>query len=150
MSHQSSSWPWSAASTRSEYLAGRIVALAGASWEHNVLVANVSLAITSRIAERSCRLVTTDQKVWAPRARSFPYPDALVVRGAPSFYDEQHDVLLNPLLVLEVLSRSTEAYDRGEKFAQYRSIESLLEYVLVAQDSVQVETYFRQESGFRR
>jgi Uma2 family endonuclease len=94
--------------------------------------------------------VSSDQKVWIPRTRRFLYPDVILVCGAPLFYEGEADVVLNPTLIVEVLSPSTEAYDRGEKFGHYRSIESLREYVLVAPTSIQVESYLRQESGFWR
>jgi len=138
------------APTRSEYHDGKMVALAGASWNHNVVVDNLSAAINARVSGRSCRAVTSDQKVWSPRTRRFLYPDVVVVCGPPTFHDENRDVIVNPILVIEVLSVSTEAYDRGEKFRHYQSIPSLLEYVLVDQASIQIESYLRQGSEFWR
>ena len=126
------------APTRSEYHDGTLVALAGGTWEHNVIVDNVSAAINSRVLSRSCRAVTSDQKVWVPRTSRFLYPDVVVVCGPPTFQGDQRDALLNPVLIVEVLSKSTEGYDRGDKFGHYRTIDTLLEYVLVAQDFIRI------------
>lgn len=138
------------AETRSEYHDGVVVGLAGALWAHNVLVSNLAVGITTRVRSKGCQAITTDMKVWIPRTRRFLYPDVLVVCAKPEFRDSVTDVLLNPILIVEVLSISTEAYDRGEKFANYRTVDSLMEYVLVAQDRVQVESYLREDSGFWR
>lgn len=131
---------------RSEYSNGETLALAGASWEHNLIVANILAGLHRRLPPgHPCRPVANDLKVWTPGFRKFVYPDVLVVCGEPLFHDSRRDVVLNPTLVVEVLSGSTEAYDKGEKFAAYQSVSSLLEYVLVPQDTRRIEQYLRRE-----
>ncbi|HKV09458.1 MAG TPA: Uma2 family endonuclease, partial [Thermoanaerobaculia bacterium] len=94
-----------------------------------------------------CRVCPGDQRVHIPATGLYTYPDAVVVCGEPRFEDERLDTLLNPTLLVEVLSPSTEAYDRGKKFEHYRSIESLAEYLLVSQTEPRVEQFLRQEDG---
>lgn len=133
---------------KSEYANGDILALAGATWIHNVIVGNIFAGLHRRLPHgRLCRPFSTDLKVWTPRFRKFVYPDVVVVCGEPLFHDSHRDAVLNPRLIVEVLSSSTEAYDKGEKFAAYQSIGSLVEYVLVPQDSRRIEQYLRRESS---
>ncbi len=108
------------ASFRSEYHSGRLVALAGASWRHNLIASNLAGAFNTRFSSGACRAVTSDQRVWSPRSHTFLYPDVVVVCGEPVFHDKERDTLINPTLVVEVLSPTTEAYDRGVKLAAYR------------------------------
>ena len=136
-----------AASTKSEYIDGEIVAMAGASLEHNLIVANVVGSLWGQLRGRSCGIVPSDMRVFVPATGNYVFPDATVVCGSPQLADRHHDILLNPTLIVEVLSDSTEAYDRGGKFAGYRSIPSLQEYLLVAQDKRLLERYVRQPNG---
>ncbi len=126
---------------------GAIVAMAGASYEHNTIAANVLTALNVRLRGKGCRAVGSDQRVHVPATGLFTYPDVTVVCGKPDFHPKDPDTLLNPRVIVEVLSGSTEAYDRGAKFAHYRSLPSLVEYILIAQNGPLVEHFQRIESG---
>ncbi len=128
---------------RSEYLDGRIVAMTGASATHNTVAGNVYAELRGRLRGGPCRAFVSDMRVQIRGGRQYVYPDVVAVCGEPRFMDGTLDTLTNPALIVEVLSPTTEAYDRGEKFQQYRSIESLREYVLIAQDRVLVERFVR-------
>jgi Uma2 family endonuclease len=128
---------------KSEYLDGRIVAMTGASIEHATIAGNVHGELRQRLRGSSCRVFISDMRVQVGAGRRYTYPDLVAVCGEPQLVDRMPDTLTNPTLIVEVLSPSTEAYDRGEKFLQYRGIESLQEYVLVAQDRVLVERFVR-------
>jgi Uma2 family endonuclease len=133
------------AEAKHEYLDGQIFDMAGASREHNTISSNLHGLLWSSLRRNPCRPFTSDMKVLAGPFGS--YPDITVVCGEQRFQDEQRDALTNPTLVIEVLSDSTEAYDRGEKFLRYQQIESLREYVLVSQDRPRIERFLRQEDG---
>ena len=130
---------------RSEYVNGEIIAMSGASRAHNLITINISTALHSRLRGSGCETYANEMRVSSPDTSSYFYPDVVVVCEEPRFEDDVFDTLLNPILLLEVLSPSTEAFDRGEKFAHYRHLASLQEYVLVAQDQMLVEHYRRQE-----
>ena len=132
-----------AAETKHEYEAGAVIALAGASRAHNLITGNVARQLGNRLAGRPCETYASDMRVRSTPS-SYVYPDVVVACGEPAFADEALDVLLNPTLVVEVLSRSTERRDRLEKLAGYRSAPTLREYLLVAQNRVHVEHYVRQ------
>lgn len=136
------------ADSRSEYEAGRIIAMAGASRNHNQLVANLSAALINRLRDKPCNSYTTDLRVSIPGAGRFYYPD-LVIACDPEVFDDRLDppALANPVTVLEVLSPSTEARDRGEKFLWYQTIPSLREYILVSQWPRRFEYFLRSEGG---
>jgi Uma2 family endonuclease len=131
-------------SFKSEYLAGKIYAMAGASPEHNIITANVVGEFYSQLKVRPCRTYPSDMRVKVDATGLYTYPDVTVVCGEPQYADEHGDILLNPTVIVEVLSPSTEAYDRGEKFEHYRRIASLTDYVLIAQDRMWAEHYVRQ------
>lgn len=133
------------ASFRSEYLAGEITAMAGASLQHNRITSNIGALLNVQLTERPCDSFTSDMrvKVEAPQIY-YTYPDAVALCGEPQFDDAHQDCLINPMLIVEVLSPSTQRYDQQEKFGYYRKIASLMDYVLVAQDRVCVEHYSRQ------
>jgi len=130
---------------RSEYRQGEIVAMAGASVNHNRITINVSTALTNAFAEKSCEAFSSDLRVWVERRNLFTYPDVMAVCGDLTFYDDRTDTITNPQVIIEVLSESTAAYDRGEKFQAYWTLDSLAEYVLIDQYRVRVE-YFRRIS----
>lgn len=132
---------------RSEYLHGEMFAMSGSSREHNLIVTNLSREISTQLRGRPCETYTNDQRVHIPSTSVYTYPDLVVACGEPRFQDQQFDTLLNPVVIIEVLSPNTEAYDRGEKFEGYRTIDSLKEYVLVAQDKPRVEHYLRQDGN---
>lgn len=130
---------------RSEYIKGKIIPRSSSNLAHNLITGNIVGELHTHLKTTECIVFANEMRVSIPMARSYFYPDVGVVCEEPCFEDEVFDTLLNPIVVIEVLSPSTEAYDRGEKFAHYRQLTSLQEYVLVAQDQVRVEHYRRQE-----
>jgi Uma2 family endonuclease len=130
--------------TKSEYLGGEVFRVAGASERHNIIVANLVAEFRSKFKGRPCKVYPSDMRVKIQAAGLYTYPDVSVLCGVAEFEDDHKDTLLNPALIVEVLSDSTEAYDRGKKFEHYRTLSSLSDYLLVAQDSPSVEHYVRQ------
>jgi len=135
------------AAVRSEYLNGEIFAMVGASRAHNLIVTNITREVSQQLKGRPCELYPTDMRVRVPATGLYTYPDVVVVCGEPVFEDEHVDTLLNPTLIVEVLSESTESYDRGKKFSHYQTVGSLVEYLLVAQDECRVEQFVKQPDG---
>lgn len=129
---------------KSEYVDGVMYAMSGASFKHNVIVANVVAELVQQLRGRPCRALPSDIKVRMPDSRKFFYPDVSVVCGEPQFHDDRSDVILNPTLIVEVLSESTAGFDRGEKFQAYQQLSSLQEYLLISQDKIFIEQYVRQ------
>jgi Uma2 family endonuclease len=129
---------------RSEYFAGETFAMAGARLPHILVVANLVRRLGNQLESRPCQVLSNDMRVKVSPTGLYTYPDVVVVCGKPQFEDENEDTLLNPTVLVEVLSESTEAYDRGRKFVHYRAIESLREYVLIAQDECRAERFERQ------
>lgn len=121
--------------------------MGGATREHNLLVVNITAEVRNALRKKPCETYPSDMRVKVPATGLYTYPDASVVCGKPEFEDGGMDTLLNPLVLVEVLSDSSERYDRGKKFEQYRSIPSLTDYVLVSQDHVLVEHFRRGEGG---
>jgi Uma2 family endonuclease len=132
---------------RHEFFDGEIFAMAGASFEHNKIVGNLVRELGNALRDRPCDVTPSDLRVHVPATGLYTYPDVSVLCGDPQFLDDARDTLLNPTVLVEVLSESTEAYDRGKKFRNYRSIATFREYVLVAQDVVSVERYTRGDDG---
>lgn len=132
---------------KSEYFAGEVFALAGASRRHNLIMVNMIAALSNRLRGGSCEVYSSDMRVKVDELGKYTYPDVVVACGALQFEDSEQDTLANPTMIVEILSDSTEAYDRGGKFEHYRRIESLREYVLVAQDRHRVEHFLRLEDG---
>ncbi|MFN0168222.1 MAG: Uma2 family endonuclease [Bryobacteraceae bacterium] len=132
---------------KSEFYRGTMFALAGASREHNLLAVNLSRELSQQLRSRPCEVYPSDMRVNVSETGLYTYPDLVVVCGQPRFADGHLDTLLNPTLLAEILSPSTEAYDRGRKFEHYRAIESLQEYLLVAADRMRVDLYVRQSDG---
>ena len=128
---------------KSEYFNGHIIAMSGASFTHSLIVSNISGELHVQFKGRGCSVHTNDMRVRPSLPESYFYPDVVVVCGEPEFEDDVFDTLLNPILIVEVLSPSTERRDRGEKFTRYKHIASLQEYVLVSQDKVSVEHHRR-------
>jgi Uma2 family endonuclease len=133
--------------TRSEYLDGGVYPMTGGTANHIRIVSNIITQLNNQLDGRPCDVFPTDMKVRLPDSKKFFYPDVVVVCGELQYYDDRKDIILNPDLVIEVLSPSTEAFDRGAKFQAYRTIETLKEYLLVAQDSPTVEQYVRNGDG---
>ncbi len=132
------------AEIRSEYIAGRMFAMSGASRRHNLIAGNFHRELSSQMRGRSCEAYISDMRVKVSPTGMYTYPDIAAVCGEALFEDAEIDTLVNPMVIVEVLSESTEAYDRGEKFAHYRRLETLREYVLVAQDKIRIEHYRRE------
>lgn len=128
---------------KSEYIDGRIVAMTGASAPHNLIAGNVHAELRARFRGQPCLPFIGDMRVQIDRTRRYTYPDVVAVCGKPEYLDGVLDTLMNPVLIVEVLSPSTEAYDRGEKFQHYRTIETLQEYVVIAQDRPLVDRFVR-------
>ncbi|HEY0078039.1 MAG TPA: Uma2 family endonuclease [Pyrinomonadaceae bacterium] len=129
---------------KSEYVDGAAYAMAGGSERHNLIAANIIIEIGGQLRGRPCRIYPSDLKVRVPNSTRFFYPDVSVVCGETLFADEERDVVLNPVLIVEVLSESTAGFDRGKKFLSYQQIPSLQEYLLVSQDEFLIEHYLRQ------
>lgn len=132
------------AEVKSEYFNGEMFAMSGASRKHNLIVTNIVAELRQQMKGRPCEVYPNNMRVKVSATGLYTYPDAIVVCGEPRFEDAHVDTLLNPTLVVEVLSASTAAYDRGQKFGHYRWVESLSEYVLVSQDECKVEHYAKQ------
>lgn len=135
------------AEVKSEYLDGEVFAMAGASRKHNQITSNLVVSLGSQLAGRDCSVYSSDMKVRTDtrEADKYSYPDVVVACDDEQFEDEAEDVLLNPLMIIEVLSKSTEAYDRGLKFFHYQLIPSLQDYLLVTQHYCRVEHYRRRD-----
>ena len=133
--------------TKSEYLEGEVFAMTGASRPHNLITVNVAAALHGQLKGRRGEAYIGRMRLHIPLTDLYTYPDITVVCSEPRFEDGELDTLLNPTLVIEVFSPTTESYDRGRKFAQYRTLESFREYVLVSQEEVRVELFTRQDDG---
>ncbi len=131
-----------------EYIDGEIVAMVGASYRHNLIQTRILAALYARLRGGPCEALPSDLRVAIPARGTYTYPDITVVCGTPRFEDNEHDTLLDPILIAEILSPSTEGYDRGLKFQRYRLIPTLREYLLIAQERPTIEHYLR-ESGDR-
>ncbi len=136
-----------AAQFRSEYYNGRMYAMSGGTVPHATIIGNLSRELGNALKKRPCLVVTSDLRVRVAPDGLYTYPDIAVVCGEPKLLDGRKDTLLNPALIVEVLSPSTEMSDRGFKFAQYRTVESLEEYALVSQTEPRVEVFRRQPGG---
>jgi Uma2 family endonuclease len=130
-----------------EFFAGEVFAMTGASEAHNLICANMITTLKNQLRGRPCKVYPSDMRVKIEAARLYTYPDISVVCGEAQFADEMLDTLVNPMVIIEVLSPSTERYDRGKKFQQYRDLPSLQEYVLITQDGPRIERFRLQETG---
>lgn len=135
------------AATRHELVNGRVVAMAGASPRHVAVVSNLVAALHVRLRGSPCRSFATDLRVHVPATGLFTYPDVAVVCGDIERFEKDTATILNPTVIVEVLSESTEAYDRGAKFAHYRSITSLRSYVLADPATLRVERFDRLDDA---
>lgn len=135
------------AERRSEFVAGQAYAMAGGTPEHNQIAPNITAELRQRLRPRGCRTFSSDQRVYSPSSDAYLYPDVTVVCGSPTFTDRFADTLANPTLIVEVLSPSTELFDRGIKFGLYRQIPSLRVYILVSSREARIEVFCRQDDG---
>jgi Uma2 family endonuclease len=129
---------------KSEYFDGEIFAMTGASRRHNLVAGNVLASLHGQLRKRPCEIYPSDMRVKVTPTGLYTYPDVVIVCGEPIFDDKQKDTLLNPTMLVEVLSKSTASYDRGEKFEHYRKLDSLAEYLVIAQNKYHAEHYARQ------
>jgi Uma2 family endonuclease len=135
------------AENRNEYVNGEIRAMTGASRKHNLISLSIASELRAQLKGKPCEAYATDMRVRVPSANVYTYPDVIVVCGEPKFEDGYLDTLLNPTLLVEVLSKSTEKYDRTIKSDYYRTLESLAEHLIVSQNEYAVEQYTRQADG---
>ncbi|MEO8602907.1 MAG: Uma2 family endonuclease [bacterium] len=136
-----------ASEERHEFLAGEVFAMGGASMRHNTITLAAASELLGQLKGGTCRVFASEMRVKVADSGLYTYPDIVVACGAVELEDDFFDTLLNPTLIIEVLSPSTEAYDRGEKFEHYRKLATLREYVLIAQDRAHVEQFSRQADG---
>jgi Uma2 family endonuclease len=139
---------------RHQYVDGQVYAMAGESPEHSTICCNITAILVTQLRGKDCRTFSPNMKIRSgpmqkdKRAGMFSYADATVIYGQPRFHDEHRDVLLNPTVIIEVLSPSTEGFDRGEKFQRYRThLETLSDYILVSSDKPLIEHFRRQTAG---
>lgn len=130
---------------RHEYIDGDIIQMTGGTPNHNQLALNLSGALNYGLRKQPYRVFVADQRVWIPEKRIYTYPDVMIVREPLEYEEKRRDTLTNPLLIGEVLSKSTKNYDKDEKFAAYRTIEGFREYLLINQYRMQVEHYIKIE-----
>lgn len=129
---------------KSEYFQGEIFAMSGASPKHVWIAGNVLGSLWQQLKGKPCRISASDFRLRVTPAGLYTYPDVMVVCGEPQYADDKKDTVLNPVLIVEVLSASTRNYDRNQKFQQYRTLPSLLEYLMISQDEPHIEHWTRQ------
>lgn len=132
---------------RSEYNDGEILTMTGGTIEHNNIIINLIVMLKMALRGANYRIQSSDLRVWIPQYRKATYPDVMVIAEEPVFNDNRSDEILNPCLIVEVLSKSTEGYDRGDKFLYYRSIPEFKEYLLVSQGEYFIEHYRKTGEG---
>jgi len=133
------------AEERHEYLNGEIILRLGGTPNHNSIIGNFYVALHQTLKRQSYDVFAIDLRLWIPEKRSYTYPDIMVVQGDLELQKGRKDAITNPVAIAEVLSTSTQGFDRGEKFKIYRTIASFQEYVLIDQYSMHVERYYKQE-----
>jgi Uma2 family endonuclease len=138
-----------AAERKSEYFRGEMFAMAGATERHVSIVTNLVAELRQSLKGRPCKVYSTDMRLRVSPSGLYTYPDVMVACGDLQFADDRKDTLLNPLVIIEVLSESTRDYDRGRKFQHYRALPFLKEYLTIAQDEVHVEHWLRPEGDWR-
>ena len=137
---------------RSEYHDGQILAMSGGTFDHGVIGGNVTTALNKALEKKgsNCRATNSDVKVYIEKVNKGMYPDAMVVCGKPEFKDKNKVVVINPTLIVEVLSQSTAAYDRGPKFRAYQHLSSFKEYLIINQSQPKVEAFYREDTDLWR
>ncbi|WP_298983071.1 Uma2 family endonuclease [Caldilinea sp.] len=135
------------AATKSEYLAGELFPMVGGTANHNRIVVSLCSALDARLEKGRCEVFSSDLKLWVEAYDLFTYPDVMVICGAVQYYPGRMDVVANPTLIAEVLSKSTGGLDKGEKFTWYRALDSLQDYLLIDQYRVHVDWYHKLANG---
>lgn len=133
--------------SKSEYLAGELFPMAGGTANHNRIAVSVCSMLDSLLETGRCEVFTSDLKLWVETYELFTYPDAMVVCGPTQYFPQRTDAILNPTVIIEVLSKSTRSLDQGEKFVWYRSLPTVQDYVLIDQYRVHVDNYHKLASG---
>jgi Uma2 family endonuclease len=128
---------------KSEYRDGEIIAMTGGTTNHNKLAGNFYICLNLALNDLDYDIYIGDVKLWIPRYREFTYPDVMVIEGQPVYYSANTTIVTNPVLIVEVLSKSTKDYDRGDKFLYYRSIPEFKEYILIDQTKYYVMQYVK-------
>ena len=136
------------AAYKSEYFKGEIFAMAGASRNHNRIKENLAGEVYTFLKGKRCQSFSSDMRLHIPSNSLYTYPDLVIVCGEPELLDSTFDTLLNPTVIIEVLSDRTKNYDRGEKFMLYRNIPAFQEYILIDSEQVRAEAWFKPENGF--
>jgi Uma2 family endonuclease len=132
---------------KSEYYQGEMFAMSGARRAHNLIAANAVASLHRQLRGRPCEVYPGDMRVRVGSTGLYAYPDLVIICGDPKFLDNTFDTLLNPTVIVEILSESTQAYDRGEKFEMYSSLDSLAEYLMISSLRVRAELFARQTDG---
>lgn len=132
---------------RSEYYDGQIIPMAGGKPNHNQLAINLTSALNYHLRKKPERVFMSDLRLWIPNCRLYTYPDVMVVNTPLDFAENRQDTIVNPLMIAEILSDSTEKYDRGDKFRMYRTIASFKEYLLISQTAMQVEKFTKNDAN---
>lgn len=132
---------------RHEYINGQIIPMTGGTPNHNKITGNFYAALNFALKRQPYNVFVTDQRLWIPQKRINTYPDVMVVAGELEFQEGRKDTLTNPIMIAEVLSKSTKSYDRDEKFAAYRTIGSFQEYLLIDQYKIHVEQYSKTDNN---
>jgi Uma2 family endonuclease len=130
---------------RHEYIDGEIRLMPGGMPNHNRIVGNLFAALNFALRGQPHEVFVTDQRIWIPRRRIYTYPDIMIIDGALQYQDGRKDTLINPSIIIEILSKSTRNYDKGDKFGAYRTIPEFREYILIDQYQMQIEHYFKIE-----
>lgn len=134
--------------TKNEFFRGEIFAMAGAKEKHNLIVTNLIRDLSTALKKTACRVYPSDMRVKVSASGLYTYPDISLVCEKPNFADGRNDTLLNPSVIIEVLSDSTESYDRGKKFELYRTLSSLKEYILISSDQKKLESFLNRTDGW--
>ncbi|MBE9122507.1 Uma2 family endonuclease [Tychonema sp. LEGE 07199] len=134
------------AEDKNEYLNGEIIPMTGGSTNHNRLAGNVYIALNLALPEQEYDVFIGDVRLWVPKVRLYTYPDVMVILGKPEYHNNRTDMITNPQVIVEVLSKSTKNYDRGDKFKLYKTIPSFREYILIDQTQLNVEQYSKTEN----
>ncbi len=136
-----------AAESKSEYRDGEIVPMTGGTTNHNRIILSFCIYLGLALRGTSYEIFTGDVRLWIPRYRTYTYPDVMVIQGEPVYHENRKDTITNPVLIVEVLSKSTKNYDRGDKFEFYRSIPELQEYIMIDQYRFKVEQFAKNSEG---
>ncbi len=132
-----------AADYKSEYIDGEILTMAGGSTNHNRIALNFSSDLNFAFKKLDYEVFMSDVRLWIPKRRIYTYPDVMIVAGEPNYYNDRTDIITNPQVIIEVLSKSTKGYDSGEKFQAYRTIPTFAEYLLIDQNKIYVEHFYK-------